>query len=80
MTTTTGCHLIRFLLSCIIVKTSLIIIKIFLYIQYADTGCLLGASVTIELRKPEVCCLNGNTYNRVIGYSLCDCTIEDYEW
>ena len=36
--------------------------------------------MTIELRKPEVCCLNGNTYNRVVGYSLCNCTTEDFEW
>ena len=54
--------------------------SLIIYPQYSDTGCLLGANVTIERRRPDVCCLNGHTYNRVVNYSTCPCTLEDFEW
>ena len=48
--------------------------------QNTETGCLLGASVNIERRKPTHCCLNGCTYNREVSFSTCACTEEDFEW
>jgi hypothetical protein len=45
----------------------------------SDTGCLLGAAVSIERRVPSICCLTGVNYVREISYSICGCTGDDFE-
>ena len=49
-------------------------------LQRSDSDCILGSSITIERRRPEVCCKNGREYDREFAYHICECTIEDYEW
>ena len=51
-----------------------------LSLQRTESQCLLGSSITIERRKPQICCLNGRDYDREFDYHICDCTSEDYEW
>ncbi|CAI8011178.1 Sortilin-related receptor [Geodia barretti] len=47
--------------------------------ERTESQCLLGSSITIERRKPQICCLNGRDYDREFDYHICDCTSEDYE-
>ncbi|CAI8046683.1 VPS10 domain-containing receptor SorCS1, partial [Geodia barretti] len=48
--------------------------------ERTESQCLLGSSITIERRKPQICCLNGRDYDREFDYRICDCASEDYEW
>ena len=50
------------------------------HLQRTESDCVLGSSITIERRLPQVCCLNGREYDREFDFRICQCTSEDYEW
>ena len=68
---------------CMCVYTSSltgILLLILLLLQRSSSGCLLGSAVSIQRRKPTVCCLNSQQYNRVVNFTVCACVPEDFEW
>ena len=48
--------------------------------QRLSDDCVLGATVVLERRRADQCCLNGAGYIREVSFTRCTCNEDDFEW